>query len=130
MDQLRHVIEIWTGYGQSLAGSIGALAFVMALGCVVIKQWPGIFRWSESGWGNLWGNGRCQPVGALERRRPGLAVRLWLSLAPVVVGSLVSFQLQQVRSAYPMGRGARASGRGHSLDRLWEQRGFCTGGSR
>ncbi len=30
MDQLRHVIEIWTGYGQSLAGSIGALAFVMA----------------------------------------------------------------------------------------------------
>jgi hypothetical protein len=30
MDQLRHVIEIWTGYGQSLAGSIGALAFVFA----------------------------------------------------------------------------------------------------
>jgi hypothetical protein len=30
MDQLRHVIEIWTGYGQSLAGSIGALAFVIA----------------------------------------------------------------------------------------------------
>lgn len=30
MDQLRHVIELWTGYGQSLAGSIGALAFVIA----------------------------------------------------------------------------------------------------
>jgi hypothetical protein len=24
------VIELWTGYGQSLAGSIGALAFVIA----------------------------------------------------------------------------------------------------
>lgn len=30
MDQLRHVIETWTGYGQSLAGSVGALAFVFA----------------------------------------------------------------------------------------------------
>jgi len=30
MDELRHVIAIWTGYGQSLAGSIGALAFVIA----------------------------------------------------------------------------------------------------
>ncbi len=30
MDQLKHVIELWTGYGQSLAGSIGALAFVIA----------------------------------------------------------------------------------------------------
>jgi hypothetical protein len=30
VDQLRHVIELWTGYGQSLAGSIGALAFVIA----------------------------------------------------------------------------------------------------
>ena len=30
MDELRHVIAIWTGYGQSLAGSIGALAFVVA----------------------------------------------------------------------------------------------------
>jgi hypothetical protein len=30
VDQLKHVIELWTGYGQSLAGSIGALAFVIA----------------------------------------------------------------------------------------------------
>lgn len=30
MDELRHVIATWTIYGQSLAGSIGALAFVMA----------------------------------------------------------------------------------------------------
>jgi hypothetical protein len=30
VDPLRHVIELWTGYGQSLAGSIGALAFVIA----------------------------------------------------------------------------------------------------
>ncbi len=30
MDQLKHLIDVWTGYGQALAGSIGALAFVMA----------------------------------------------------------------------------------------------------
>ena len=30
MDQLKHVIEVWTGYAQGLTGSIGALAFVCA----------------------------------------------------------------------------------------------------
>jgi hypothetical protein len=30
MDQLKHLIEVWTGYAQGLTGSIGALAFVMA----------------------------------------------------------------------------------------------------
>ncbi len=30
MDQLKHLIDVWTGYGQTLAGSIGALAFVFA----------------------------------------------------------------------------------------------------
>jgi hypothetical protein len=30
MDQLKHLIDVWTGYGQGLAGSIGALAFVFA----------------------------------------------------------------------------------------------------
>ncbi len=30
MEQLKHVIEVWTGYAQGLTGSIGALAFVCA----------------------------------------------------------------------------------------------------
>ena len=30
MDQLKHLIEVWTGYAQGLTGSIGALAFVCA----------------------------------------------------------------------------------------------------
>jgi len=30
MDQLKHLIDVWIGYGQTLAGSIGALAFVFA----------------------------------------------------------------------------------------------------
>jgi len=30
MDQLKHLIELWTGYAQGLTGSIGALAFVFA----------------------------------------------------------------------------------------------------
>lgn len=30
MAQLKHLIDVWTGYGQGLAGSIGALAFVFA----------------------------------------------------------------------------------------------------
>jgi hypothetical protein len=30
MDQLRHLIELWTAYAQGLAGSIGAFAFVIA----------------------------------------------------------------------------------------------------
>lgn len=30
MDQLKHVIDVWTGYAQGLAGSIGGLAFVCA----------------------------------------------------------------------------------------------------
>ncbi len=30
MDQLKHLIDVWIGYGQGLAGSIGALAFVFA----------------------------------------------------------------------------------------------------
>jgi len=35
MDQLKHVIEVWTGLAQGLTGSIGALAFVCALTCIV-----------------------------------------------------------------------------------------------
>src|SRR2546428_1902078 len=30
MDQLKHLIEVWTSYAQGLTGSIGALAFVCA----------------------------------------------------------------------------------------------------
>ena len=30
MDQLKHLIEVWTEYAQGLTGSIGALAFVCA----------------------------------------------------------------------------------------------------
>ena len=30
MDQLKHVIDVWTGLAQGLTGSIGALAFVCA----------------------------------------------------------------------------------------------------
>ncbi|MDQ6882715.1 MAG: hypothetical protein M3077_00560 [Candidatus Dormibacteraeota bacterium] len=30
MEQLKHLIEVWTGYAQGLTGSIGALAFVIA----------------------------------------------------------------------------------------------------
>ncbi len=30
MDQLKHLIEVWTGYAQGLTGSIGAFAFVIA----------------------------------------------------------------------------------------------------
>ena len=30
MEQLKHLIDVWTGYAQGLAGSIGALAFVCA----------------------------------------------------------------------------------------------------
>ena len=30
MDQLKHLLEVWTGYAQGLTGSIGALAFVCA----------------------------------------------------------------------------------------------------
>ena len=35
MDQLKHLIEVWTSYAQGLTGSIGALAFVCALACIV-----------------------------------------------------------------------------------------------
>jgi len=38
MDQLKHLIEVWTGYAQGLTGSIGALAFVCALACILITQ--------------------------------------------------------------------------------------------
>jgi hypothetical protein len=31
MDQLKHLIDVWTSYAQGLTGSIGALAFVCAL---------------------------------------------------------------------------------------------------
>src|SRR5436309_7139735 len=30
MDQLKHLIDVWTSYAQGLTGSIGALAFVCA----------------------------------------------------------------------------------------------------
>src|SRR5256885_3777164 len=30
MDQLKHLIEVWTSFAQGLTGSIGALAFVCA----------------------------------------------------------------------------------------------------
>lgn len=30
MDQPKHPIDVWTGYGQALASSIGALAFAFA----------------------------------------------------------------------------------------------------
>ena len=30
MDQLKHLLEVWTGYAQGVTGSIGALAFVCA----------------------------------------------------------------------------------------------------
>src|SRR5919201_268026 len=30
MDQLKHLIDLWTSYAQGLTGSIGALAFVCA----------------------------------------------------------------------------------------------------
>ena len=33
MDQLKHLIEVWTAYAQGLCGSIGALAFVCAFPC-------------------------------------------------------------------------------------------------
>jgi len=36
MDQLKHLIDVWTSYAQGLTGSIGALAFVCALACMVI----------------------------------------------------------------------------------------------
>jgi len=36
MDQLKHLIEVWTSYAQGLTGSIGALAFV----CAFIWKYP------------------------------------------------------------------------------------------
>ena len=30
MAELKHLIDTWTGYGQYLVGSVGALAFVIA----------------------------------------------------------------------------------------------------
>src|SRR5437868_8755694 len=38
MDALKHLIEVRTGYAQGLTGSIGALAFVCALTCMLISQ--------------------------------------------------------------------------------------------
>jgi hypothetical protein len=47
MEQLKHVIDVWTGLAQGLTGSIGALAFVCALACIVETR---ILNLTALGW--------------------------------------------------------------------------------